>query len=696
MATFNVKDFGAKGNGSSDDTLAIQKAIDAAAAAGGGQVYLPGGTYMVSATTGSCLALKSNVSLVGQGMGVSTLKLANDLPSAVTGILTADGTHDVGASKLTLDGNLQHNTGYVSGWLNGSGTKVKIDSVEAMNAAGNGFDLQGTNGLVQVELSNSVAHDNDYGVRAYATTASLLHDNVAYANRTGFNVGGDVQVVDNDAYRNTDFGIFVQSTGTTIKGGEVYGNGDDGIHTAFARQFKITGVDIHDNKGSGIYIESSVNGDVFSNTIHNNSLGSPVAEIEVYGVAKVSTSSKSHDIRVTGNIITGSEQSTYGIRESNAVFDNSYTHNVISHTQTGAVAALASSEVSDNTDSIYTYGTRSNDTLNGDITQDVIYGGAGNDTLNGKGNNDTLIGGTGVDKLTGGEGNDIFRFDTVSESYRTATKSYADVITDFDVAHDKIDVAGAGIGFTGLGNGHNHTLVLAYNEAKNVTYLKNLDADVLGQRFELALNGNFLHTFTNANLQSVIQGTDGSDKLLGTSAAETLLGGAGRDTLNGGAGDDRLDGGAGGDTLTGGAGADTFVYGNFRNSQRYDNDGTAQRDTITDFNGNENDVIDVSATGFLGLGNGHNGTLKVVVNAAGTLTALKSLDASDRDGAHFELLLQGNHVADLTPAHLIFKDFDGNKVVSSSPLLSTEVSHTEATAITLVGGVVEHGNEHLG
>jgi parallel beta-helix repeat protein len=694
MATFNVKDFGAKGNGSSNDTLAIQKAIDAAAAAGGGQVYLPEGTYMVSATTGSCLALKSNVALVGQGMGVSTLKLANDVPSAVTGILTANGTHDVGASQLTLDGNLQHNTGYLSGWLNGSGTNVRIDSVEAKNAAGNGFDLQGTNGLVQVELSNSVAHDNGEGVRAYALTASLLHNNVAYANGIGFNVGGDVQVVDNDAYRNTDTGIFVQGTGTTVKGGEVYGNGDDGVHAVFATQFNITGVDIHDNKGSGIYIASSVNGDVFSNTIHNNSLGSPVAELQVYGVAKVNTFSESHDIRVTGNIITGSEQSTYGIRENNAVFDNSYTHNVISHTQTGAIAALPSSEVSDNTDSIYTYGTRSNDKLNGDITQDVIFGGSGNDTLNGKGNNDTLIGGTGVDKLTGGEGNDIFRFDTVSESYRTATKSYADVITDFDVAHDKIDVAGGGIGFTGLGNGHNHTLVLAYNEAKDVTYLKNLDADVLGERFELTLNGNFLHTFTNANLQSVIQGTDGSDKLIGTNAAQTLLGGAGKDTLNGGAGDDRLDGGAGGDTLTGGAGADTFVYGNFRNSQRYDNDGTAQRDTITDFNGNENDVIDVSATGFLGLGNGHNGTLKVVLNAAGTQTALKSLDASDRDGAHFELLLQGNHVADLTPAHLIFKDFDGSKVVSSSPLLSAEASHTEATAITLTG-VAEHGNEHL-
>ncbi|WP_275900167.1 glycosyl hydrolase family 28-related protein [Pseudomonas sp. 15A4] len=40
---FNVQNFGAKGDGVSDDTAAIQQAIDAAAAAGGGQVYVPPG-----------------------------------------------------------------------------------------------------------------------------------------------------------------------------------------------------------------------------------------------------------------------------------------------------------------------------------------------------------------------------------------------------------------------------------------------------------------------------------------------------------------------------------------------------------------------------------------------------------------------------------------------------------------------------
>lgn len=45
-AVFNVRDFGAKGDGVVKDTAAVQKAIDAADAAGGGEVLLPAGTYL--------------------------------------------------------------------------------------------------------------------------------------------------------------------------------------------------------------------------------------------------------------------------------------------------------------------------------------------------------------------------------------------------------------------------------------------------------------------------------------------------------------------------------------------------------------------------------------------------------------------------------------------------------------------------
>ncbi len=45
---YNVKDFGAKGDGVTLDTEAIQRTIDACAAAGGGTVLLPTGTYLCS------------------------------------------------------------------------------------------------------------------------------------------------------------------------------------------------------------------------------------------------------------------------------------------------------------------------------------------------------------------------------------------------------------------------------------------------------------------------------------------------------------------------------------------------------------------------------------------------------------------------------------------------------------------------
>jgi polygalacturonase len=55
---FNVTDFGAVGDGVKLNTVAIQKAIDACAAAGTGEVYFPGGTWL-----SGTLILKSHVTL---------------------------------------------------------------------------------------------------------------------------------------------------------------------------------------------------------------------------------------------------------------------------------------------------------------------------------------------------------------------------------------------------------------------------------------------------------------------------------------------------------------------------------------------------------------------------------------------------------------------------------------------------------
>ncbi|HVQ39380.1 MAG TPA: glycoside hydrolase family 28 protein [Pyrinomonadaceae bacterium] len=55
---YNVRAFGAKGNGRSLDTTAINKAIDAAAANGGGTVHFPAGSYLSFS-----IRLKSNIAL---------------------------------------------------------------------------------------------------------------------------------------------------------------------------------------------------------------------------------------------------------------------------------------------------------------------------------------------------------------------------------------------------------------------------------------------------------------------------------------------------------------------------------------------------------------------------------------------------------------------------------------------------------
>ena len=45
-ADYNVRAFGAKGDGAAKDTAAIQRAVDTAGAAGGGRVVLDPGTYL--------------------------------------------------------------------------------------------------------------------------------------------------------------------------------------------------------------------------------------------------------------------------------------------------------------------------------------------------------------------------------------------------------------------------------------------------------------------------------------------------------------------------------------------------------------------------------------------------------------------------------------------------------------------------
>ena len=67
-ASLNVLDFGAKGDGQTKDTAAIQKALDACAAAGGGEVIVPNGVFLTGSIVigaNTTLQLEPKADLVG-------------------------------------------------------------------------------------------------------------------------------------------------------------------------------------------------------------------------------------------------------------------------------------------------------------------------------------------------------------------------------------------------------------------------------------------------------------------------------------------------------------------------------------------------------------------------------------------------------------------------------------------------------
>ena len=95
-APFNVLDYGATGNGIvANEQPFIQAAIDAAFAAGGGTVYIPAGTYNITAQ----IVLKAGVALIGAGS-------SNTIIDQGTTSLTAIATPTVTPTSLTQTTNL--------------------------------------------------------------------------------------------------------------------------------------------------------------------------------------------------------------------------------------------------------------------------------------------------------------------------------------------------------------------------------------------------------------------------------------------------------------------------------------------------------------------------------------------------------------------------------------------------------------
>lgn len=144
---YNVKKYGAVGNGSTDDHTAIQNAIDAAGTAGGGVVYLPAAAYYIGS---QLLMNKSGVTLLGDGIGATFIRtnilLSGDStfdailikPTSFTYSTPADlGGYLLGCSvrDLTID-HYRATTNASCGLKMIGNTFLLIEDVEVLNFGG--------------------------------------------------------------------------------------------------------------------------------------------------------------------------------------------------------------------------------------------------------------------------------------------------------------------------------------------------------------------------------------------------------------------------------------------------------------------------------------------------------------------------------------------------------------------------------
>lgn len=120
----SVKDFGAVGDGATDDTTAIQSTVDYVANAGGGIVFLPIGTYQISSTI---LITSVGVSIAGAGRAMSFIRNTHTGASAISFDIALAGE----SRAFMRDFAVTHSTtSSATGILVTNGDRMSISNVQ--------------------------------------------------------------------------------------------------------------------------------------------------------------------------------------------------------------------------------------------------------------------------------------------------------------------------------------------------------------------------------------------------------------------------------------------------------------------------------------------------------------------------------------------------------------------------------------
>lgn len=303
--------FGAKGDGVTDDTVAIQSAITAVSANGGGTIYFPPGTYIISSPL---LINSDNVQLLGSSWNSVLFPTAGFGANPMIHSLAIGGgafRYGIKISDLFLDGN--NVTGIIGIQLDTT-YQAQIYHTRVRHCVGTGIFMNGSSGNTGAYNSINNCHITDGG-------AGIGID-------TNFNEwlvieGGLV------SFHNTAGGIgFRSKTLNNRVIGAAFDNNDTGILQSFAGRLTVTGCQFDRGVTRFIRLQGSKNSVITGNFFGSfNGTGSKnILDID--------------DANNSGNIVNGNNLINGGSTWTNYVVENANVGapgNVYVHNEIGAL-----------------------------------------------------------------------------------------------------------------------------------------------------------------------------------------------------------------------------------------------------------------------------------------------------------------------------------------------------------------------